>query len=150
MKQIQSLKEYDSPETFGLPSDVEKNILRFKTSVVVGQMKTMQSKIEANLNKVQIAQTISEFWSTLVKKVEKYDGKSEISNIPMDNWVNIEVERIYKLVKLVSDTIKYLINHSKGAANVDNSKISAYEKLYLGDTPDQWLSIYEGPDNNTK
>ena len=39
----------------------------------------------------------------------------------MVNWVSIEVERIYKLVKLVSETVKYLINHSKGAANVDNS-----------------------------
>jgi len=34
-------------------------------------MKSMQSKAEANVNKAQIAQTVSEFWATLAKKVEK-------------------------------------------------------------------------------
>jgi len=68
----------------------------------------------------------------------------------MDNWVTIEVEKIYKLIKLVSETVKELVGHSKGVANIDNSKLSAFDKLYLGDTPDQWLSIYEGPDNNIK
>mmetsp|Transcript_28724 Transcript_28724/g.24123 ORF Transcript_28724/g.24123 Transcript_28724/m.24123 type:complete len:107 (-) Transcript_28724:8-328(-) len=71
MKQIQSLKEYDAPETFGLPNDVEKNIMRFKTSHVVSQMKSMQSKSESNLNKPSIAQTIYEFWSNQVSKAEK-------------------------------------------------------------------------------
>jgi len=71
MKQIQGLKEYDAPETFGLPADVEKNIMRFKTSLVVSQMKSMHSQIESNLNKLEIAKTIFEFWSNLVKKAEK-------------------------------------------------------------------------------
>jgi len=71
MKQIQGLKEYDAPETFGLPADVEKNIMRFKTSLVISQMKSMHSQIESNLNKLEIAKTIFEFWSNLVKKAEK-------------------------------------------------------------------------------
>jgi len=41
----------------------------------------------------------------------------------MDNWVSIEVERIYKLVRLVSETVKSLVAHSKGSSNIDNSKI---------------------------
>jgi len=58
MTQVNNVKDVDDPDMFGLPADVEKNILRFKTLELVSQLKLMQSSLDVNVNKEEIANTL--------------------------------------------------------------------------------------------
>lgn len=58
MTQIQAIKDFDTPEMFGLPSDVEKNIMRFRTIEINHQLKSIQLSLEDLVNKQEIANNI--------------------------------------------------------------------------------------------
>lgn len=121
MTQIQKVKDIDAPEVFGLPSDVEKNIMRYRTLELVNQLKIIQSSSEKLKDKVEVANVLFTFWQSMLKKIDKPSAFDDVSEKPLENWVMIEITKAYRLIKLVNETLKGLKMHANGTALIEST-----------------------------
>mmetsp|Transcript_9942 Transcript_9942/g.21840 ORF Transcript_9942/g.21840 Transcript_9942/m.21840 type:complete len:138 (+) Transcript_9942:1551-1964(+) len=123
MKEIGKIRDVDAPDTFGLPADVEKNIMRYKTIEITAQLKLIQSSSKDAVDKVELANSLFTFWQTQLTKIDKADAQSldVVCQDPLENWVTIELSKVFRLIKTINETLKGLKANTQGAGLSDST-----------------------------
>ncbi|EGR28544.1 hypothetical protein IMG5_173090 [Ichthyophthirius multifiliis] len=156
-KIIKNLKETDSPMLFGLPLNIDKAVQRYNTQQIFNSLKVIKqaSSEDLKFDKEKWQQqlsTIINLWKNLYKSftdLPQIKPQNLLSTDPVESFVYLEAQQSYQMIEKIQNSIEGL-NKVLFGNGILTSEIQAigYE-LMLGNVPQKWSQVWEGPDNCT-
>jgi len=137
--EINSIKDIDTPDMFGLNKNVEKNVLKIKTIQLVNKLRNIKN-LDNNIDRVELSKSLCKFWKDKFDNLPKQSKIENVSIDPLQNWVVIELQKVYNLIKLINETLSALNKHSTGGLVPQHLSVSINE-IYSGNTPEVWKNI---------
>lgn len=120
---LNRLAEDDSPELFGLPSNIDRSVQRFNSTQVINNLKNLQSisaqELRFDKQKWQeLLNPICQLWSSTYRKEEfnqvRITKKDLDNDDPVNSFVYMEVQAVIQILKKVNESITSILGVLNG------------------------------------
>lgn len=153
---INQVPEIDTPQLFGLPSNIDRSVQRFNSMQVITQLKSLAaiSAGEMRFDKEKWSQQlgpICQLWSQLYRPDEysqiKITPQQLSSNDPVEAFIFMEMQAVIDILAKVNDMIASIARVLQGVEMLTPITEKVAKELLKGDLPHVWSAIWEGPTN---
>lgn len=155
---INNLPEIDSPDIFGLPSNIDRSVQRFNSGQVISQLKSLAAVSSTSLrfDKEKWTEALGplcQLWNNLYKP-EAYRqvtiSKQGIrSNDPVEAFTYMEMMSGMEILENVNVSIRNIIGVLQGQLMLTPKIESDATQLMSNQVPSAWEKKWEGPENPT-
>ncbi|PAA68244.1 hypothetical protein BOX15_Mlig013490g1 [Macrostomum lignano] len=154
---VATLPEFDNPSYFGLPENIDRSSQRILSSQVIGQLRVLQRvdvkgvKFDKDLWAQELSPILN-LWKKLNQGHQLIQAKanppshSDSAN-PIKTFVLLERFNAIKLVQYVHSSLASLSKVIRGSQLLTSDIQKLAEALLLGETPLNWLSRWDGPED---
>ena len=152
LKLIDSLQDIDSPKLFGLPLNINRSVQRFNSSAVIKQLKQLSaiSQDEIKFDRDQWSEKLGPLWNlwkTMIKSEEKFKGKLEEAEDPLNNFVITEARYAFKMLEKVNESLESISKVISGTELLTSGIEQDGKELLMNQVPESWSSMWEGPNS---
>ncbi|KAL4440929.1 hypothetical protein ABPG74_009342 [Tetrahymena malaccensis] len=155
---VKKMSETDTPSIFGLPLNIDKAVQRYNTQQVISNLKIIMQASAEDLKfdkekwQKQLG-TIINLWKNLYKQFREGSGLPQIkpqnltSTDPIESFVYLEASSAYQMLEKIESSIEGLNKVLFGNGLLTSEIQATGMELMLGNVPEKWSKVWEGPDN---
>jgi len=153
---INQLPETDSPQLFGLPTNIDRSVQRFNSQQVVHSLKSLAavSAEELRFDKEKWSQLLGpvcQLWATAYRPEEFSSIKIHPAKLgsedPLESFVYMEMQGVIEILHRVHEGIDYIHKVLMGTEMLTSATEAEAKALLKGEVPHDWQALWEGPDN---
>ncbi|XP_068211563.1 cytoplasmic dynein 2 heavy chain 1 [Palaemon carinicauda] len=153
---IKSLPEEDDPAYFGLPLNIERSWQRIVSSQVIGQLKVLMrspelaSRFDREKWHSQLSPVLN-LWKKLNQGQNLLQAKVAVptsaGEAPVKAFIQLEYFSVISIVQTIHRSLAQLSKVIRGTLLLSRDVQKLAEQLLKQETPDNWQSLWEGPED---
>jgi dynein heavy chain 2 len=156
LQTIMMLPDHDAPTTFGLPDNIDRVVQQIGSSTALSQLKdmTVQSLGLTGFDRdvwSAALQPLFTLWSTLTSSTGALQDlkapRGSLEMPPMSAFTLMESALGQDLVNKLHKDLDMIQRVLRGSELLTSRIQSQAQKLMAGSIPDEWSSVWDGPEN---